>query len=744
MPRGIPNVKRDDTQGMRYTSFHVPLQLNPKHPTNTYLKSESQTIWTRNAGKRKAVSEDVGPSAPLETRRGSNVIVIHPGSRYLRIGRASELNPVYVPNVIARKTNPPVPPVLFEESIVRPRKGRTRSSFTKIIAKDDKYIVNPGTDDPFDDKFAKVQGFVLQTMSYLKLRVSLDAPTKASSFNRTMKPEIIPQELDSERINFITKPPEDEVLVGDDALRLADPSQLGYVLRWPIHADKLNTKDYPSNQMLLDDIEAIVRITLKDKLGITSQTVKNYSVILVIPDYYERSYIRNFVHVLLSQIGFKQFTVQQQSLAATYGAGLSSACVVDVGAVSSCIACVDEGMIIPETRLVIGVGGDHVTEFLAILLQGIDFPYKELDLARRYDWNVIEDIKYRLCSLNEQDVALNLYSFTVRAPGKPTEKYGLRAYDEFHLAPSVMFFIDVVNYDKNRFGRRPIQHPDIADEIVNYLDHGYPIERYTEAIMQSAAKSVRPPEKAPGTQQTQVLAVTAPPQSTLMSVEGTPLPTSTAPEGEASTATPSNGSVPPPQRNSAERTSTTEETAKAETDKASTEAPPMDIDVEGDTNPQEVIDVDAIDSPIARPQPNDSAVNELPSWENRFTMDLEFEASKTALDLAIFNSCYAGSGGYDRVKKFLGQGVLLVGGGSMIKGMSQSLQSRLSSLCVPLVSNMPLVQIQPPPKDVDPRVLIWKGASVLGKMDGVSELWVTREDWDLLGMRALRERCFYL
>lgn len=99
-------------------------------------------------------------------------------------------------------------------------------------------------------------------------------------------------------------------------------------MRWPIHADKFNTKDYPSNQMLLDDIEAIIRITLMDKLGITSQTVKasssspmhqsfaelplqNYSVILVIPDYYERSYIRNFVQVLLSQIGFKQFTVQQ-------------------------------------------------------------------------------------------------------------------------------------------------------------------------------------------------------------------------------------------------------------------------------------------------------------------------------------------------------------------------------------------------------------------------------------------------
>jgi hypothetical protein len=42
---------------------------------------------------------------------------------------------------------------------------------------------------------------------------------------------------------------------------------------------------------------------------------------------------------------------------------------------------------------------------------------------------------------------------------------------------------------------------------------------------------------------------------------------------------------------------------------------------------------------------------------------------------------------------------------------------------------MEKVQIIPPPKEVDRRVLVWKGAAVLGKMDGVSELWVTRSDW---------------
>lgn len=55
--------------------------------------------------------------------------------------------------------------------------------------------------------------------------------------------------------------------------------------------------------------------------------------------------------------------------------------------------------------------------------------------------------------------------------------------------------------------------------------------------------------------------------------------------------------------------------------------------------------------------------------------------------------------------------------------------SRLQAIATPLVPNMEKVQIIPPPKDVDPRLLVWKGAAVLGKMDGVSDLWVTASDW---------------
>ena len=104
----------------------------------------------------------------------------------------------------------------------------------------------------------------------------------------------------------------------------------------------------------------------------------------------------------------------------------------------------------------LNMGGDNITEFLYILLQKINFPYRDMDLARAYDWKVMEDIKYRLCTLAEVriptlnassscaltrrsqgDVALNLYDFVVRRPGHQTEKYGLRAYDETILAPMV-------------------------------------------------------------------------------------------------------------------------------------------------------------------------------------------------------------------------------------------------------------------------------------------------------------------
>lgn len=51
--------------------------------------------------------------------------------------------------------------------------------------------------------------------------------------------------------------------------------------------------------------------------------------------------------------------------------------------------------------MTLATAGDDVTEFLALLLGRISFPYKELDLARLHDWALMEDIKCRIVTLNE-------------------------------------------------------------------------------------------------------------------------------------------------------------------------------------------------------------------------------------------------------------------------------------------------------------------------------------------------------
>ena len=83
----------------------------------------------------------------FQVRRGSKVIVIHPGSRYLRIGRACDVTPVTVPNAIARKHKLPVPEPRFIEGISRPKQGNARPA-SNAATTGDEYAVPIISDDP--------------------------------------------------------------------------------------------------------------------------------------------------------------------------------------------------------------------------------------------------------------------------------------------------------------------------------------------------------------------------------------------------------------------------------------------------------------------------------------------------------------------------------------------------------------------------------------------------------------------
>ena len=55
-------------------------------------------------------------------------------------------------------------------------------------------------------------------------------------------------------------------------------------------------------------------------------------------------------------------------MCAAFGAGLSSACVVDVGDEKSHVCCVEDGVSNPFTRLTLNVGGSDITRLFYDLL----------------------------------------------------------------------------------------------------------------------------------------------------------------------------------------------------------------------------------------------------------------------------------------------------------------------------------------------------------------------------------------
>jgi actin-related protein 8 len=93
--------------------------------------------------------------------------------------------------------------------------------------------------------------------------------------------------------------------------------------------------------------------------------------------------------------------IHQEAHAAVFSAGMSSACVVDIGATSTSVACIDEGMLVADTRIKLDYGGDDITAALVTLLSRSSFPYKELDLGKAMEWAMMEKLKEKICTFEE-------------------------------------------------------------------------------------------------------------------------------------------------------------------------------------------------------------------------------------------------------------------------------------------------------------------------------------------------------
>lgn len=50
----------------------------------------------------------------------------------------------------------------------------------------------------------------------------------------------------------------------------------------------------------------------------------------------------------------------------------------------------------------------------------------------------------------------------------------------------------------------------------------------------------------------------------------------------------------------------------------------------------------------------------------------------------------------------------------------------------------------PPPRELDPTHLAWKGMAVIPRLASSAEIWIQKGEWELLGWKAVRDRLLFL
>jgi actin-related protein 8 len=125
-------------------------------------------------------------------------------------------------------------------------------------------------------------------------------------------------------------------------------------------------------------------------------------------------------------------------------------------------------------------------------------------------------------------------------------------------------------------------------------------------------------------------------------------------------------------------------------------------------------------------------VANIPSLEYAVSTSIRFASLPALSSLATTNS------GEDRSRR-LYSSILVVGSCSLVPGLGYMLEDRVRSLKGGTVS------VIPPPRDIDPGVLVWKGASVYGRLKSAErEAFMTRREWDLYHVRGIPLRCLFV
>jgi actin-related protein 8 len=655
------------------------------------------------------LAEDEGAATPQTGVDPTKIIVIHPGSQNLRIGLASDALPRTVPMTLATRF-PQTESEMYEALPRRQFEAKTT---------DQQY----GED--WSKLYQKLCGDLKVEMRANKRKVLPNSKELVQTFNRRTDAEVIekhndPLEIEWTDINTLEDPDSlASCFIGNEAMRIPDDSNPKFKLWWPLRYGSWNEDDYDSQEHLYDDFETLLFKAVQQELGLSkSSEWQQYSCVFVIPDLYDKRYVEQVLRSCMIEFEFSKVSFIQEGMAATFGAGYTQACVVDVGAEKTSVTCVEDGLCIEDSRINLKYGGWDITEtFLKMMLYD-NFPYQEINLRRRYDFLLAEELKTKHCTMSQADISVQLFQFHVRAPNQPTRKYQFKTYDEVILAPMGVFEPSIFDNSTKLRGRRKLversynaydlELPDDPSSTAQLavLTH---IKPSLATVMNGFSQS-QPEVSTPSKEKSQPFNFLG-----KDTVNGTPMGShagSPAPEG-------ANTPVPPPfvfgnGRDGANGGSP----APTGTRAAGTPVPGQPSQA---SQPPPGIFVDAARNARKLEAERDAVLPVVP------------------LDFAILTSIqHAAKNDEKKMRDLLGS-IMVIGGGAKVPHFTVVLEEKLKARRPDLNDR---ILVSRSARDMDEQVVTWKGASVFAKLS-TNDSWITPFEYERLGPRTLHHKVLW-
>ncbi|TLS31399.1 hypothetical protein PpBr36_03608 [Pyricularia pennisetigena] len=738
-------LERTDN-GMKQSSWPDVAPINQKNYYTEYMKRDDQILALRiqgDAARDRLVqtakdrdralaqngdlplpAQDVPPAEdgaqpPLDASDPSKIIVIHPGSQNLRIGFASDALPKTIPMVVATKW----PQTEDEEHEALPRRQFEATS------PDQKY------GEEWAKRYQRMSNDLKVDMRANKRKVLPNSKELVQNFNRRTKGETIPKHNDPIEVAWTDVGTlEDEAslascFIGHQAQLIPNDSNPKFKLWWPMQHGWLNEDEYTSAERLHDDFETILDRALRQELGLTrNSTWPNYSCVFVIPDLYDKKYVEMVLRSCMTWFEFNKICFIQESLAGTFGAGYTQACVVDVGAQKTAITCVEDGLCIEDSRINLKFGGYDVTEAFVKMMLYDNLPYEDINLRRRYDFLLAEELKIKYCTLSQENIKVVENTFHVRAPNQPTQKYSFKLYDEGLLASMGLYEPAIFDNSTKLRGRRKL-----IDRSYNAYDVEYPDDP-TSAAQFAVLAHIKPtivpavnggshdPMATPSKEKAQPF--------NYLNRSGADLNGGTPATSKAPSPTPEGASTPVPPLfifgggkdviNGANSPA-----PSGRNGGGGTPAPPG---APNGTLPQQ------------QPPPPGMFVDAIARSQTALAAERDSVLPVVPLDIAIMMSIQNAAKGEEKKLRDLLGSIMVIGGGSKIPNFAPYLEEKLKARRPDLHEK---ILVSRSARDMDEQVVVWKGASVFAKLP-TNDSWITPAEFERLDTRVLHHKVLWV